>query len=546
MKLRITPLFPVKRFAAMAAACVILVSVAACGSKSDSGATVNPGEAIISVNNTEPQSPLVPADTNEMGGGKVIRYLFEGLVSYDVNGKQHLEVAKSITPNDDASQFTIVINDGWKFTNGEAVTASSFADAWSYAANVTNAQLNSSYFSIVKGYDELQKEGTPSDAQLSGLVVEDDHTFQINLNAPDSALPSQLGSVSFLPVPEAFYKDPKAYGEKPIGNGAYKLVSWKHGQGAKVIRNDDYKGNFPAKNGGIDFRFYTTLDSAYADVQAGNLDLLDQIPATSYSSYQKNKNVKVFTAAGSQTQGISIPERLKHFSGEEGILRRQAISLSIDRDLIIKKLFYGTRVKAVDYSAPSITGYTDNLKNKTILEYNPQKGKELWKKADAISPWDGTLSIAYNADSSDKQWIEAVLHQLQDNLGVDAQPQSYPTKKELRTAAVDKTLPTPYQSGWAPDYPNIENYLTLRFSSDGGYNEYDYHNDNVDKILAEGSAAPTTDDANAKYQEAEEILLNDLPQIPLWYQNITAVGSKDIKKAAFTYNNYPMYADLEK
>lgn len=41
-------------------------------------------------------------------------------------------------------------------------------------------------------------------------------------------------------------------------------------------------------------------------------------------------------------------------------------------------------------------------------------------------------------------------------------------------------------------------------------------------------------------------LLNDLPQIPLWYQNITAVGSKDIKKAAFTYNNYPMYADLEK
>ena len=97
MKLRITPLFPVKRFAAMAAACVMLVSVAACGSKSDSGATVNPGEAIISVNNTEPQSPLVPADTNEMGGGKVIRYLFEGLVSYDVNGKQHREGAKSIT-----------------------------------------------------------------------------------------------------------------------------------------------------------------------------------------------------------------------------------------------------------------------------------------------------------------------------------------------------------------------------------------------------------------------------------------------------------------
>ena len=498
-----------KKIAAILAPVLLL---SACGSTqsassaNDSSAGPN---AVISVNGTEPQVSLVPMNTGEVGGDRILSAILAGLVAYDPSGKPVNEVAESITPNSDATQFTVKIKDGWKFTDGTPVTSESFTKAWSYAANVTNAQLNSSYFSIVKGYDELQKEGTPSDAQLSGLVGKDDHTFQINLNAPDSALPSQLGSVSFLPVPEAFYKDPKAYGEKPIGNGAYKLVSWKHGQGAKVIRND-------------------------------------QIPATSYSSYQKNKNVKVFTAAGSQTQGISIPERLKHFSGEEGILRRQAISLSIDRDLIIKKLFYGTRVKAVDYSAPSITGYTDNLKNKTIPEYNPQKGKELWKKADAISPWDGTLSIAYNADSSDKQWIEAVLHQLQDNLGVDAQPQSYPTKKELRTAAVDKTLPTPYQSGWAPDYPNIENYLTLRFSSDGGYNEYDYHNDNVDKILAEGSAAPTTDDANAKYQEAEEILLNDLPQIPLWYQNITAVGSKDIKKAAFTYNNYPMYADLEK
>lgn len=215
MKLRITPLFPVKRFAAMAAACVMLVSVAACGSKSDSGATVNPGEAIISVNNTEPQSPLVPADTNEMGGGKVIRYLFEGLVSYDVNGKQHLEVAKSITPNDDASQFTIVINDGWKFTNGEAVTASSFADAWSYAANVKHAMKQASRMSIIKGYDELQDPNVSDDAKLSGLEVKDDHTLVVTLNHSDSVFPVQLAHQSFFPLPSVAYKDIKAFGKNP-------------------------------------------------------------------------------------------------------------------------------------------------------------------------------------------------------------------------------------------------------------------------------------------------------------------------------------------
>lgn len=320
MKLRITPLFPVKRFAAMAAACVMLVSVAACGSKSDSGATVNPGEAIISVNNTEPQSPLVPADTNEMGGGKVIRYLFEGLVSYDVNGKQHLEVAKSITPNDDASQFTIVINDGWKFTNGEAVTASSFADAWSYAANVKHAMKQASRMSIIKGYDELQDPNVSDDAKLSGLEVKDDHTLVVTLNHSDSVFPVQLAHQSFFPLPSVAYKDIKAFGKNPIGNGPYKLKSWDVSKSITVVKNPDYKGSRTVKNGGIEFRVYTDEDSAYADVLAGNLDVLDAVPPSAVKTFRTAKNVTAYSQAGSTYQGFVIPERLDHFGDRKSVV----------------------------------------------------------------------------------------------------------------------------------------------------------------------------------------------------------------------------------
>ena len=220
-----------KKIAAILAPVLLLSACGSTQSASSANDSSTGPNAVISVNGTEPQVSLVPMNTGEVGGDRILSAILAGLVAYDPSGKPVNEVAESITPNSDATQFTVKIKDGWKFTDGTPVTSESFTKAWSYAANVTNAQLNSSYFSIVKGYDELQKEGTPSDAQLSGLVVKDDHTFQINLNAPDSALPSQLGSVSFLPVPEAFYKDPKAYGEKPIGNGAYKLVSWKHGQG---------------------------------------------------------------------------------------------------------------------------------------------------------------------------------------------------------------------------------------------------------------------------------------------------------------------------
>lgn len=101
------------RLVAMAAAGTMLMSVAACGSSSDdNAATSNSSDtSLISVNNSEPQNGLIPSDTNEMGGGKVIRYLFEGLVSFDAKGKQHLEVAESITPNEDATKYTIKLKE---------------------------------------------------------------------------------------------------------------------------------------------------------------------------------------------------------------------------------------------------------------------------------------------------------------------------------------------------------------------------------------------------------------------------------------------------
>lgn len=192
-----------RRLLAMAAAGAMLTSIAACGSSSsdDTASNGSDSTSLISVNNSEPQNGLIPSDTNEMGGGKVIRYLFEGLVSFDAKGKQHLEVAESITPNEDATTYTIKLKKGWKFTNGEAVTAHSFADTWSFAANVKNAQKTASRFSTIKGYDELQDPNVDPKATLSGLSTPDDYTLVVELNKPDSVFPTKLAHQSMFPLP---------------------------------------------------------------------------------------------------------------------------------------------------------------------------------------------------------------------------------------------------------------------------------------------------------------------------------------------------------
>lgn len=145
-----------KALAFAAAACAFGMLLSGCGS-SNGDSTADKGSNVITAYNSEPQNPLIPGDCNETGGGKPLDLLFARLISFDAKGNASNEVAESIKSNDDATQYTIKLKDGWKFTDGTPVTAESFTKAWSYTANAKNAQLGSSFFSTIKGYDKLME-----------------------------------------------------------------------------------------------------------------------------------------------------------------------------------------------------------------------------------------------------------------------------------------------------------------------------------------------------------------------------------------------------
>ena len=118
--------------------------LAGCSSSNDSGGGDASGDtaAIISTNGSEPQNPLVPTNTNEVGGGRLLDSLWAGLVYYKADGTPENDVADSIETTD-AQNYTIKIKSGQTFSDGSAVTAKSFVDAWNYGALGTNAQLSS-------------------------------------------------------------------------------------------------------------------------------------------------------------------------------------------------------------------------------------------------------------------------------------------------------------------------------------------------------------------------------------------------------------------
>ncbi|GGI48588.1 oligopeptide transport system substrate-binding protein [Agromyces flavus] len=535
----------IKRFgvAAVALAAAGVLTLAGCSTSNEPAAPEGDSTAIITVNNTEPQNPLIPTNTNEVGGGLVLQNIFAGLVYYKADGSVENDVAESIE-SDDAQTWTIKIRDGLTFTNGDPVNAESFVKAWNYGAALDNAQLSSYFFESIEGfsYDE-------NVAELPGLEVVDDLTFTVKLKQPESDFPLRLGYTAYFPVPESAWEDIEAFGENPIGNGPYMLDgegAWAHNERIDLVKNEDYDGPRAAANGGIDMILYATTDAAYADLQGGNLDVIQEIPDSAIQTFETEFEGRSVNQPAAANATLTIPDRLAHFSGEEGHLRRQAISHAINREEITDVIFNGTRTPATDFTSPVIDGYSDELEGADVLDFDAELAADLWAQADAIAPWSGSFEIQYNADGPNQGWVDAVANQLKNNLGIEAAGKPIPTFAEHRTLITERQADTAFRNGWQFDYPSMFNGLGPIYGTGAGSNDGDYSNPEFDKLLDEGASASDVEEGIEKFQQAQEILFEDLPSIPLWYTNATGAWGEQVDNVEFGWDSWPILHQITK
>jgi oligopeptide transport system substrate-binding protein len=462
-------------------------------------------------------------------------------VSYEADGSIQNDVADSIE-SEDGQNWTVTLNDGWTFTNGEEVTASSFVDAWTYGSTFSNAQASSYFFDSIEGFSY------DADAELTGLTVVDDLTFEVALNAPEADWPLRLGYTAYMPLPSVAYDDMEAFGENPIGNGPYMMDgedAWEHDVQIALVANPDYAGVRTPANGGITFKFYTSQDAAYADVLGGNLDVLDAVPDSAFGIFEDEFGDRAINQPAAIFQALNIPYYLDHFSGEEGKLRRAAISMSIDRAEVTDVIFQGTRTPATDFTSPVVDGYSSSLEGAGVLEFNPEEAQKLWAEADAIAPFgDATFDIAYNSDGGHQGWVDTVANSIKNTLGINALGKPYPDFKSSLEDRVAGTLTGATRAGWQADYPSLYNFLAPLYQTGAGSNYEGYTSPEFDGLIKEGATAATVDDATALYQEAQEVLLTDLPSIPLWYSNATGVYADTVENVEFGWDSVPLYFQI--
>ncbi|MGO1949313.1 MAG: peptide ABC transporter substrate-binding protein [Mycobacteriaceae bacterium] len=499
----------------------------------------------------EPQNSLIPTNTNEINGGEALRALFTGLVAYSEDGEPYNAVAEDIEPNEDSSSFDITLKDGWEFTNDEPVTSSNFIDAWNYGATSANAQLGADFFSAIEGYDDVAAEGA-SATEMSGLTEISDTEFTVDLSEPDASFPTQLGYYAFAPLPEVAFEDMDAFGENPIGNGPYEMDgddAWQHNVSIQLKANPDYNGEDKPQNPGIAFKAYSDLSTAYADLQSGDLDhMREDVGPNAYPSYRADFPDSNDDKPYAAIQNFTIPEDLPGFqTDEEGRLRRAAISMAIDRETIIEKVYFNSRRIAEDFGAPTLEGGIADIPGKDVLTYQPEKARELWEKANEIRPYSGdSFQIAYNGDGGHEQWIEAVTNSIRQTLDIPSSGKSYPTFQGVRDAVVNKTVGGAFRSGWNADYPSISSFLVSNYRTGGGSNDGEYSNPEFDDLLADAASSPDSAAAQPYFDQAQEVLMQDLPQIPLWYYAASTAWNPDLENVHTNWQGMPVYTEITK
>ncbi|MFB7331993.1 ABC transporter substrate-binding protein [Streptomyces adustus] len=535
------------KWAACAAA--VALTATACGGGGGGGGGGTSG-GVLSSSWGDPQNPLEPANTNEVQGGKVLDMIFRGLKRYNpqTGAAEDMLAAKIDTP--DSQNFTVTLKPGWKFSNGEPVTASSFVDAWNYGASLKNNQKNAYFFGYIDGYDKVHPEdGSQQTAQtLSGLKVVDDKTFTVKLTQKFSTFPDTLGYVAYAPLPKSFFSDHAGWLSKPVGNGPYTIDSYTKGSQMALKKWDGYPGDDKAQNDGVTLKVYTDNNTAYTDLLAGNLDLVDDVPAAQLKNVKNDLSGRYINTPAGIIQTLAFPfyDSDWNKSGSEKV--RKGLSMAINRAQITDTIFQKTRTPASDWTSPVLGkagGFQDGLCG-DACDYNPTEAKKLIQEGGGLP--NGQVKITYNADTgSHKQWIDAVCNSINNALGNDKACVGNPvgTFADFRSQIGDKKMSGPFRAGWQMDYPLIQNFLQPLYYTNASSNDGHWSNKDFDKLVDQANAETDSAKAISTFQDAEKVVRDNMAAIPLWYQNGSAGYSERLSNVKLNPFSVPVYNEIK-
>ena len=487
-----------------------------------------------------------PQIVEDVDTSSVVRSLFEGLYNSGADGEPVPGTAESYTVNADNTVYTFKIRDTAKWSNGDPVTAGDFVYAWQRAVDPATAS-NYAYFvglvGVVNADDIVAGKKPVTDL---GVKAIDDKTLEVTLGFSSPWFIRTLSHATLFPAPKAVIEAKGidwTKAENIVSNGAYTLTENTPGERVVAKRNPNYWDNEHTVIEEVQWLTINDENQGLTRWRAGEVDQTE-VPAGQYPALEAELPNETYSVPQFCTYYFSVNMTDKQPNPALADVKvREALSLAIDRDVIVNGVLQGGQLAAYSFTHPLTDGFTvpEIPASKMTQAERDAKAVELMTEAGYGKDKPLTINYIYNTSEAHKKIATVVSQMWQEKLGVtlNLADMEFQTLLDTRHSKTYELA----RNAWCGDYNEASTFLSL-LDSKSEQNDQGYANADVDKWLGESKTAA---DPNVQYTEIEAQAVKDVPIMPIYFYAKVFMQKTNVKGWPFDDVEQNWYAkDLYK
>lgn len=478
----------------------IIAFLVGCGGESASQSKESDSFEII-YGTTSDAAGLSPIDTNDSVSSNITLQVYETLFIHDPETMEIKPLLAESYETPDDNTWEIKLKEGIEFHDGTPF----------------NAEAVKYTFDQIKDPERAAPRASLLEP-IESIEVKDEYTVVLNTKEPYGPLLAALSHTNAAIVSPTADKEDNI-NKIPIGTGPFKFEEWVEGDYISLKRHEDYWQE-PAELEKVTFKIVPEMSTAISMLETGEIQFIDNLPSDQINRIESLDGIEVQKSEGTRVSYLGFNMEKEPFND---LKFRQAIAHGIDQEAYVNQL-NGLGIVNDSVIGPKVFGYNESDQDESY-EYNPEKAKEIIKE-NGYENEKITLLVA-NRENYMKM-AEIVQPQLNE-IGLDAEIESMEWGTFLETARKGNYEMT--FLGWANSTADGSElfYPNLHSDNIGASNNSRYNNPEFDQLVEESREGLDQDAREEKLQEANLMIMKDVPWIVMEHGTVSAAYDEKIK-----------------
>lgn len=432
--------------------------------------------------------------------------IYQGLVSYDTEGRIIPCLAESWDISEDGTVYTFKLREGVFFHNGRALTPDDVV------------------FSLDRIRDDATGYPLSWHRNIRDLAIIDGKAIRIELKEPYAPFLSELADAAIIPL-EAV----ATIASKPVGTGPFQMVEWSTGQHVKLARFDKYWEQGLPYLDSVNFRIIPDPSTAILNLKVGAVHVIPRLSPDVAWDVESASDLKLLQGPMNLVQLMALNLDREPFADKR---IRQAINYAIDKDLLIEGAAWGYGSKLGSNMSPVMDAYYTDLSE--YYPYDPAKAKALMTEAGYPNGFQVTLSLpaSYDLHVKTGEMVVAMLTEVGIQANIELVEWGTWLERIYTKRDYDMTI-----VGFTG---KLDPHTVLnRYESTYARNFNNFRHEEYDTLIQEGLRTTDVSRRQEIYKRCQEILAEEAVAVYIMDPNDLVA----MKENVVGWRYYPKYVD---